>query len=134
MGLQVGASQPGAVQVELVSNLFYRVSGYAFLAVIFLVVATGLIVIVTKQVPKILTLSTPVLALLAMATATITRDGLRDITLALKGFNVWSQPVVTNWSIVLIFVVLFVLALVTLGWLVSVVARATKENESLATL
>jgi hypothetical protein len=134
MGLQVGASQPGAVQVELVSNLFYRVSGYAFLAVIFLVVATGLIVIVTKQVPKILTLSTPVLALLAMATATITRDGIRDITLALKGFNVWSQPVVTNWSIVLIFVVLFVLALVTLGWLVSVVARATKENESLAIL
>ncbi len=134
VGLQVGAVQPGTVQVQLITNLFYRIAGFGFMAVMVLVILTGLLVVRTKRAPKHLALATPVLALLAMATATIYRDGIRDITLALKGYDVWSQPVVTNWSVVLIFVLLFVIALVVVGWLVWVVAHATKENESLATL
>jgi len=133
-GLQVGAVQPGAVQVQLISNVFYRFSGYAFLCVASLVILAGLIVVRARHAPKHISVAAPFLALLAMGTATVYHDGIRDITLALEGYDVWSQPVVTNWSVVLIFVVFFAIALVLVGWLASVMAGAIEENESLGTL
>ena len=57
---------------------------------------------------------------------TVYRDGIRDLTLLSKGYDVWDRVVVTNWSVVGMFLVLFVAGLVVVGWLVSVVARAKK--------
>ena len=61
---------------------------------------------------------------------TVYRDGIRDLTLLGKGYDVWNRVVVTNWSVVGIFLVVFVAGLVTIGWLISVVARATRVMES----
>ncbi len=61
---------------------------------------------------------------------TIYRDGIRDLTLLSKGYDVWNRVVVTNWSVVGIFLVVFVAGLATIGWLISVVARATRVMES----
>ena len=57
------------------------------------------------------------------------RDTLRDITLNLKGFNVWEQNTVTNWSTVGLFLLLFVIALVAAGWLASVALRVKETHE-----
>ena len=57
---------------------------------------------------------------------TVYRDGVRDLTLLSKGYDVWDRVVVTNWSVVGLFLVLFVAGLGVVGWLVSVVARAKK--------
>jgi hypothetical protein len=60
------------------------------------------------------------------------RDGVRDLTLLSKGYDVWDRVVVTNWGVVGLFLVLFVASLGVVGWLVSVVARAKKEMEGAA--
>jgi hypothetical protein len=60
------------------------------------------------------------------------RDGVRDLTLLSKGYDVWDRVVVTNWSVVGLFLVLFVAGLGVIGWLVSVVARARKVMEGAA--
>jgi hypothetical protein len=61
---------------------------------------------------------------------TVYRDGIRDLTLLSKGYDVWNRTVVTNWSVVGIFLVLFVVGLGVVGWLISVVARAERVMES----
>jgi len=63
---------------------------------------------------------------------TVYRDGVRDLTLLSKGFDVWDRVVVTNWSVVGLFLVLFVAGLGVVGWLISVVARAAKTMEGAA--
>ena len=60
------------------------------------------------------------------------RDGVRDLTLLNKGYDVWDRVVVTNWSVVGLFLVLFVAGLGVIGWLVSVMARASKVMEGAA--
>jgi hypothetical protein len=72
------------------------------------------------------------LALLIEVTFTVYRDAIRDLTLLSKGFDVWDRAVVTNWSVVGLFLILFVAALGVVGWLISVVARAQKPMEGAA--
>ncbi len=74
------------------------------------------------------------IAVLTEIMFTVYRDGVRDLTLLSKGYDVWNRVVVTNWSVVLLFLVLFVAGLGVIGWLVSVVARAKKDMEGAATL
>jgi hypothetical protein len=76
--------------------------------------------------------SSALVALLVEITFTVYRDAVRDLTLLSKGFDVWDRVVVTNWSVVGLFLVLFVAGLGVIGWLVSVVARAQKVMESAA--
>jgi hypothetical protein len=65
-----------------------------------------------------------VATLLAQISWTGLRDVIRDLTLAAKGFDVWHRAVETNWSVVGIFLVLFVVMLGIIGWLVSVMVNA----------
>ena len=60
---------------------------------------------------------------------TLYRDGIRDLTLLGKGFDVWQRTVVTNWSVVILFLVLFVVGLASVGWLISVMMRARPVSE-----
>jgi hypothetical protein len=66
---------------------------------------------------------------LAMA---VYRDGIRDVTLLSKGFDVWQSRVETNWAIVGLFLFLFVAGLAGMGWLVSVLMRAKPVSEKVA--
>jgi len=45
---------------------------------------------------------------------------------------VWDRAIATNWSVVGLFLLLFVAGLGVIGWLVSVVARAQKTMEGAA--
>ena len=55
--------------------------------------------------------------------------GIRDYTLRASGFEVWNRVVVTNWSVVGIFLVLFVAALGVIAYLIAVIARARRLEE-----
>ena len=46
------------------------------------------------------------LAVLIEIMFTVYRDGVRDLTLLSKGYNVWDRAVVTNWCVVGLFLVL----------------------------
>ena len=72
------------------------------------------------------------LALLIEIALVVYRDAVRDLTLLSKGYNVWDRVVVTNWGVVCLFLVLFVAGLGVIGWLISVVARASKTMEGAA--
>ena len=69
------------------------------------------------------------LTVVTLASWVIVRDGIRDLTLASKGFDVWQQAVVTNWGVVGLFVATLALGLVAMGWLISVMMRATPVVE-----
>ncbi len=73
--------------------------------------------------------SCALLGLLAAIGFTVVRDGIRDLTLSSHNFDVWQQAVVTNWPVVILFLVLFVAGLAAIGWLVSVMVRAKPVSE-----
>lgn len=64
------------------------------------------------------------LTVLSIASWTIVRDGIRDLSLNVKGFDVWQQTVVTNWEVVGWFFLTFGGGLIALVWLISVMMRA----------
>ena len=57
------------------------------------------------------------------------RDTLRDLTLLGKGYDVWHRDVTTNWGVVILFLVVFVAGLGTVGWLISVMMKAKPVTE-----
>ena len=67
-----------------------------------------------------------------MLAMVVYRDGIRDLTLRSRGFDVWQRAVVTNWTVVWLFIVLFVAGLGGLAWLISVVLRASPVSEKVA--
>ena len=109
--LHVVNVQPDAVRAALGSNSLYVVSGWVWGAAVALAVALGAIAAVRRAAPAWIVWSAPGVALLTMAGMAVYRDGIRDVTLSIKGFNVWDRVVDTNWSVVALFLVLFVAGL-----------------------
>ena len=72
------------------------------------------------------------LAVLIAIAFAVCRDGVRDLTLLAKGYDVWDRAVETNWWVVGLFLIVFVGGLGAIGWLVSVEARARKVMEGAA--
>ena len=125
-GLGVLFSQAGSIRAAVNSNWIYLLSREVWLAVMVLCLVTGLFAAFVRRAPATVGWSAAAIALLASASMTIYRDGIRDMTLLSKGFDVWNRTVVTNWSVVGLFLVLFVAGLGAIGWLISVVMRAQR--------
>jgi hypothetical protein len=68
--------------------------------------------------------------LISIGSLVVVRDGVRDFTLASKGFDVWQRDVVTNWSVVGLFLLLFVVGIGLLAWLGWVVKKAKPMDET----
>ena len=124
LALKVFQVQPESVRTELVSHPLYRYAGLAWLAAVAAVFLVGLGATLQKRPPRRGGYAGVGLAVVAMLAMTIYRDGIRDLTLLSKGFDVWQRTVVTNWSVVGIFLVVFVAGLAGVAWLISVVKRA----------
>lgn len=120
--------QPDAVKVGLASP-FYLVSGLVFVATTAVagLLAFGQAARVASNV--LLGATGVVVAFLANAGAAIFRDGIRDLTLQQHGFNVWQRTENSNWSVIVIFLLLFVSMLGIIYWLLSVMRQATVPNE-----
>jgi len=68
-------------------------------------------------------------SVVAVACWTLLRDIVRDTTLGLKGFDVWTSPVNTNWTVVVLFVVSLVIGLGVMAWIGAIVSRAVVVEE-----
>ncbi|MFA6243246.1 MAG: hypothetical protein WC655_20075, partial [Candidatus Hydrogenedentales bacterium] len=132
LGIWVYRAQPAAVQDALGGETFYRAC-----AVLWLATAVALIVlggILSAKGAATWKFST-VLALVSFVNVVamvLVRDGIRFVALGLAGFDIWDRAVSTNWSTVILFLVLFVAGLGAMGWLISVVARAKPVDERYA--
>jgi hypothetical protein len=140
-GLWAASVQPEAVKVGLAGHSAYPLykfagfAGYGWLALVVVAALVGAIAGFGKisagwRGP--LGWVGVLLAVLVEIMFTVYRDGVRDLTLLSKNYDVWDRVVVTNWSVVGLFLVLFVAGLGVIGWLVSVVARAEKVMEGAA--
>jgi hypothetical protein len=134
-GFWAASVQPDAVKAGLAAHPLYKFAGLAgygwgiLVLVAVLLAAFAGFAKVSAGLSGLLAWSAVLLAVLVEITFTIYRDGVRDLTLLSKGYDVWDRVVVTNWSVVGLFLVLFVASLGVVGWLISVVARAQKTME-----
>lgn len=134
-GVWAASVQPQVVRTGLASDALYKFAGFAgygWLALVAVVVLLAAVAGFGRMAAGWLGWTFAVLALLVEITFTVYRDGVRDLTLMSKGFDVWNRTVVTNWSVVGLFLILFVGSLGVVGWLISVVARAQKTMEGVA--
>jgi hypothetical protein len=108
---------------------FAGLAGYGWLALVVLAVLMAAVAGFGRIAAGWMSWTGVLLTVLTEIMLTVYRDGVRDMTLLSKGYDVWNRTVVTNWSVVGLFLVLFVVGLGVIGWLVSVVARAEKVME-----
>jgi len=128
--LAVYRTQPTIVQSGLGGHLLYKVAGLGWLALALVILLFAGYAAFAKPIAALTGWVAVLIAFLSIAFMTLYRDGIRDLTLLSKGYDVWNRSVVTNWSVVGIFLVLFVVGLGVVGWLISVVARAERVMES----
>ena len=139
-GLWAANVQPDAVKAGLAGHALYPAykfagfAGYGWIALVVVAILVGAIAGFGKISAGWLSWAGVLTAVLLEIMLTVYRDGVRDVTLLSKGYDVWDRVVVTNWSVVGLFLVLFVAGLGVVGWLVSVVARAQKTMEGAASL
>ena len=138
-GIWANAVQPAPVKAMLAAPpagygfyKLYALGGYVWLAFVAVGVVLALVAGFGKIAANWLAWAGALVALLLEIGLVTYRDAIRDITLLSKGFDVWDRVVVTNWSVVGLFLVLFVVGLGIIGWLISVVARAQKIMEGAA--
>jgi hypothetical protein len=111
---------------------YFGFAGYGWLALVVVAVLVAAVAGFAKLSANWLGWAGVLLAVLIEIMFTVYRDGIRDLTLLSKGYNVWDRAVETNWWVVGLFLVLFVAGLGVIGWLVSVVARSRKVMEGAA--
>jgi hypothetical protein len=134
-GVWAASVQPDAVKAGLGSHWLYRFSGFAgcgWLALVVVAILLGAVAGFGKVVSPWLSWGAVLVATLTEIAFTVYRDGVRDLTLLSKGYDVWNRAVATNWGVVAIFLVLFVAGLGVIAWLVSVAAGAKKTMEGAA--
>ena len=137
-GFWAASVQPDAVKAGLAGHALYPAyrfagyAGYGWIALVVVSILVGAIAGFGKITAGWMAWTAVLAAVLVEITLTVYRDGVRDVTLLSKGYDVWDRVVVTNWGVVGLFLVLFVAGLGVIGWLVSVVARAQKTMEGAA--
>ncbi len=138
-GVWAASVQPEAVTTGLThgvaNHALYRYegfAGYGWIALVVVAVLVGAIAGFGKIAAGWLGWAGVLTAVLVEIMLTVYRDGVRDVTLLSKGYDVWDRAVETNWGVVGLFLALFVAGLGVIGWLVSVVARAQKTMEGAA--
>jgi hypothetical protein len=129
LGFRVYYAQPIAIREVLSDIVFYRMCMFAWLLTAAVLIGFGVLASVRKNLSWVLAGTVSVMALANVVLLVLVRDGIRFAAFRLSGFNVWDRAVATNWSIVVIFLLVFVGAIAALGWLISVVARATPSEE-----
>jgi hypothetical protein len=133
IALWVFRSQPSETSRELLSNPLYVGAAILWAATAGLVLFLGATASAraTRRAWPI-PLGLGVAAFLNVVAMVIFRDGIRDVTLRIKGFDVQQRAVASNWYVAGLFLVLFVVALGVLGWMVWVTAQAKGVNERYA--
>ena len=102
-GVWAASVQPDAVKAGLAGNGVIRFTsssgfaGYGWLALVGLAVLVGAFAGFGKIAASWLGWAAVLVAVLIEIMLTVYRDGVRDLTLLSKGYDVWNRAVVTNW-------------------------------------
>lgn len=122
--------QPDVVRQGLSSSSFYMAMAGLWAVAAVLLALTGALAWKHAATRCIKITGTACLAAFVNVLAmVIYRDGIRDWTLGLHGYNVWDRTVYANNSILIVFLVCFVLAIGSVAWLATVVLRAKQTEE-----
>lgn len=124
------AAQPSNVFTTVMGDSLYRTFVFGWLTTALLLAFLGLVAVRSKGANALIAIFVPVVAFLNIVSTVMVRDGVRDITLRIAGFDVWDRRVASNWSVIGLFLVLLVTALVIIAWLISVVGKAKRVEES----
>jgi hypothetical protein len=128
-GQQALALQPAGVVGHVMSDSLYRPFAYGWVGTAALLLAFGLLTVLSTRLAAVVAIGSALLAFLNVACEVLVRDGIRDYTLRMAGFEVWDRTVVSNWSVVVLFLVLFVAALGVIAYLAWVVSTARRIEE-----
>lgn len=126
------AAQPAGIVTTVMGNSVYSLCAYLWVG------TAGLGVLIAiwaaaSAAPKLIGgIAAALLVFLNIAATVMVRDGIRDVTLRAAGFEVWDRQVVTNWSVVGLFLALLVGAAVAIGYLIRVFAKARLIEEKYA--
>lgn len=131
-GYQVLSKQPEGVVSGVSAIPLANISLLACAATIGLAGVLGLLQSVRRRTNVPIAVTGLVVAFLGSVTSTIVRDSIRDVTLEMKGFNVNNVAVYPNWSVLIVFLLLFVIMLGVIFWLLQVMRQATTPNEEIA--
>jgi len=137
-GIWAASVQPAVVKAGLAGQSDYPLykicgfAGYGWLALVAVAIVVGAVAGFGKISGAWMSWTGVLLAVLVEIMFAVYRDGVRDLTLLSKNYDVWNRVVVTNWNVVGLFLVLFVGGVGVIGWLVSVMARAQKVMEGAA--
>lgn len=122
-GYWVYSLQPGQVKAGL-QVPFYAVSSGVWAAGFAIALMSSAVLMMRMRYATALSILGSLGAFLGIAGAVIVRDGIRDVTLRTKGLDVWDRQVYSNWSVIGLFFLVFVLGLIAIGWLLSVMKAA----------
>lgn len=128
-GWRVATLQADPVRSGISGSPLYTISGYLFLVMSVLAALLALVQTLRAKSSVLLGTLGLVTGFLGTAGAVLYRDGIRDFTLRQKGFDVWQRTEVSNWSVIGIFLVLFVVMLGAIFWLLMVMRGAKVPNE-----
>jgi len=133
LAVYVYRAQPDAVRAGLWASWYYSALFAAWFLTALAQAALGLLGAATAAQRHWLpaTLAGTV-GFLNIALWVLFRDGIRDVTLGLHGYDVWARAVYTNWSIVVLFLILFVAAVGLTGWMAWVTFGAKVRDERYA--
>ncbi|HVT10947.1 MAG TPA: hypothetical protein VHE55_01665 [Fimbriimonadaceae bacterium] len=131
VGMMVHSTQPENVQQGL-GTPFYQASAGLWGLGLVLVLALAAIQFRAAAKP-VIAWSAATAAFLSIAGAVLYRDGIRDITLMAKGFDVWKRTENSNWGVIGLFLILFVAGLGAVAWLLLVMKQAKAMPEEVQT-
>ncbi len=129
---RVISAQPMGIVATVMQNSIYSASAYLWIGTAALGVLAALWAANSGAPKTAVAASGALLVFLNIAATVMVRDGIRDVTLRAAGFEVWDRQVVTNWSVVGIFLVLLVGAVAAIVYLILVVAKARPVEENYA--
>lgn len=127
----VMSSQPNGIVAGIQSTPMYAISGYLTIAGIAVAALVALVQGMKGKPAFWMTIIASVFGFLGNAGAAIVRDGIRDLTLKPKGFDVMNRVEASNWGVIAVFLLLFVIMLGVIVWLLNVMKQATPPQEQI---
>lgn len=130
LGWMTMAAQPQNVVATVMNDSLYRTFAYGWLTTAILLALLGTAAAAGKRANALVAVAASTVAFLNVFSTVMVRDGVRDVTLRAAGFDVWNRQIASNWSVIDLFLVLLVTALVVVAWLITVVGKAKRVEES----
>lgn len=128
-GYWVLSTQPQALQSTLTSSTVHVVFAGVWAVGTVLAVVVAFAQLARATTSWFLGWAACVAAFLGIAGFTLFRDGIRDLTLLGKGYDVWARTEASNWFVIGLFLLLFVIGLGVIGWLLLIMKKATSVSE-----